>query len=369
MARANVRRASARRSGPSVAMGFVTGLISGWAARGIDPASYLERCDVDLRQLTDPGARISLSSYAALYNVIAREFDDEALGLFPQPMRSGSFEFLTRSMLGSADLEEALHRAARFLRLVRPEMQLSVLRDGRHARLEISETTICWPDRNDPRRVFAFEWLLRLIHSLSCWLTDRSIALDSVSFPYAPPQHAGDYALIYTACSLFTGDVLTVTISADVLDAPIRRDESELASFLDGAPGRISMLYRRDRETFRRVRDLIALDLSEKPSLVELARRLHMSKRTLQRRLKEEGHSVRSIRDDIRRQLAFTKLARTVEPIRQISDGLGYSDPTAFYRAFRAWSSWGPRQYRKTIGEERAATTVERARSRARKRS
>ena len=74
-------------------------------------------------------------------------------------------------------------------------------------------------------------------------------ALDAVDFPYPRPAHADDYALIYTENSRFDAACLSARIAANLLDLPIRRDEADLQRFLDGAPGKLTMLYRRDRET------------------------------------------------------------------------------------------------------------------------
>jgi transcriptional regulator GlxA family with amidase domain len=112
-----------------------------------------------------------------------------------------------------------------------------------------------------------------------------------VDFPLRPgPAHADDYTLVYTARSSFIeGPQLTARFNATLLDLPIRRDEAALSSFLEGAPGRISMLYRRDRNTVIRVRDLIRDALPASLTQDEAADRLHMSPRTLHRRLEEEG--------------------------------------------------------------------------------
>lgn len=333
----------------TVAMGFVTGLLSGLTAKGADPSKLLEKSGIGRDQLHDAKARVALSSYVLLYNLVVAERDDEGFGLFSQPLRGGTFEFLTRSVLTSSTLDEALQRASRFFRLILPEMQLKVSRQSGMAKIEIRESSKRWRQKDDPRRVFAFEWLLRLIHGLSCWLIDRSIHLDSVVFPFARPAHAADYGAIYTAHANFSGSVLVASIAADVLDAPIRRTEADLAAFLDGAPGRISTLYRRDRETFRRVRDIISITEEHALSLGAFADQLHLSKRTLQRRLSQEGLSLRSIKEAMRRQDAFFKLERTRAPIGQIAIDLGFADTASFYRAFKQWASVGPRQYRESV--------------------
>jgi hypothetical protein len=225
-------------------MGFVTGMLAGMLRRNIDPAPCWPGSTSILQ--TRPAG--PLDRYARLYNLVIRELDDEGFGLFahpwggqlrvPVPRHARRPDPGRRPRPGPA---LPRHRAAR------PGGEH--LRSGHRAELRITETRP-WPRPDDPARVFAFEWLLRLLHSLSCWLVGRGLALDSVDFPFARPAHADDYALVYTERSAFIGGrVLTARFNATLLDLPIRRDEAALASFLDGAPGRISMLYRRDRAT------------------------------------------------------------------------------------------------------------------------
>ena len=181
-------------------MGFVNGLLAGLARQGIDAAPLLAATGIDI---ADTATRIPVDRYAALYNQINRRLDDEGFGLFCQPMRLGSFEFLCRSCISSQTLAEALLRAGRFLRIVLPDLSVTVLRQQDRAELVIGECRCLADNPDDPGRVFAFEWLLRLLHALACWLAGRGIALDSVTFPYRKPSHSADYALIFTEDSRF----------------------------------------------------------------------------------------------------------------------------------------------------------------------
>lgn len=340
------------RTQATVAMGFVTGMLAGMARRGIDPAPLLAATGIDI---ADPAKRIPIDRYVALYNGLNRLLDDEAFGLFEQPMRPGSFEFLCRACLSSPTLAEALDRAGRFLRLVLPDLAVSVRRSHGHAELVITETRRIATDPDDAGRVFAFEWLLRLVHSLSCWLAGRGIGLDNVIFPYRKPAHFADYALIFTADSRFAptlpggNGTLVASFSANLLDLPIRRDDAALATFLDGAPGRISVLYRRDREMVTRVRDLLRGAMPATLSLDEIADRLHLSPRSLHRRLEEEGSSFRAIKDALRRDTALSRLGKTDDAIARIAAELGYADTSAFYRACVAWTGMAPAHYRRRL--------------------
>src|SRR5512144_1720669 len=78
----------------TVAAGFVTGLLSGLRARGIDPAPLLREAGLGREVLQDAGVRVPVASYAALYDAVVRHLDDEAFALFRAPLPTGTFEFL-----------------------------------------------------------------------------------------------------------------------------------------------------------------------------------------------------------------------------------------------------------------------------------
>lgn len=78
-------------------------------------------------------ARAPLANYVTLYNATAQMLDDEAFALFAAPLRLGTFEFLCRSVIGNYTLEETLDRAARYLRLLLPELAVTVSRTRRAA--------------------------------------------------------------------------------------------------------------------------------------------------------------------------------------------------------------------------------------------
>lgn len=340
-------------------MGFVSGMLSGMLHRNIDTARLLTGLDINL---ADAASRVPVDRYATLYNLVIGELQDEGFGLFSTPMRPGSFEFLCRGMLGAPTLADALDRARRFLSIVLPDLAVGVQRHENRAELHISEIAPLAATPDNPARVFAFEWLLRLLHSLSCWLVGRGLALDAVDFPFARPAHADDYALVYTERSTFVaGTRLVARFNATLLDLPIRRDEAALVAFLDGAPGRISMLYRRDRNTVTRVRDLIRHALPVSLSQDDVAGRLHMSPRTLHRRLEEEGSSFRGIKEALRRDLALSRLTKTRQSIAQVAADLGYADTSAFYRAFTGWTGMSPERYRRQLAHEEAVNDHDKA--------
>jgi AraC-like DNA-binding protein len=77
----------------------------------------------------------------------------------------------------------------------------------------------------------------------------------------------------------------------------------------------------------------------------EVAARLAVSTPTLRRRLAAEGTSFQQIRDQLRRDVAIAALAAGAVSIEDLARQLGFSEPSAFHRAFRRWTGSAPRSY------------------------
>lgn len=336
----------------SVAAGFVTGMLAGIPQTGLTVGALLDHAEIASHLLHDASARIPVARYAALYRLLNERLDDEGFALFSRPLRRGSFELLCRGAQSAVTLEEALERIVRFLRVMLDELEVGIEKSGDAAVLTISESRALAV--GPVGRVFAFEWLLRMIHGLAAWLVAHPLPLDDVAFPYPPPLHAADYGLIFSARNTFAAPRLEARFPAAWLTLPVRRDEAALREFLVDAPASITTLYRHDRALSLRMREHLRAALPEHLALAEIARRLFLSPRTLHRRLEEEGTRLRSIRENLRRDLAIDWLTKTTRPLNRISADLGFADATSFCRAFSGWLGCGPREYRQQAQNTRA---------------
>ncbi len=255
----------------------------------LDPAPLLAGLDIDR---ADPASRVPLDRYAPLYNRVIAELGDEGFGLFSQRMPPGSFEFLCRGMLGAPTLVEGLDRARRFLAIVLPDLAVSIDRAGHHAELQIAETRpLTAPPGHRPGCSPSSGCCASSTACRAGWWARAGAGFGGFPFP-RPARRRRLRAGVHRAVRLHRRAGCSPPASTPtLLDLPIRRDEAALASFLDGAPGRISMLYRRDRATVTRVRDLIRARCRPACPRTRSASQLHMSPRTLHRRLGEEGSS------------------------------------------------------------------------------
>ncbi len=129
------------------------------------------------------------------------------------------------------------------------------------------------------------------------------------------------------------------------------RDEESLAELLRRAPTGLIGRHEEGATVAEQVRRAFVRALREGrperlPEVAQLAARLAVSPATLRRRLQEEGTSYRLLKDQVRREAALTGLAEGREPIAELAARLGFSEDTAFHRAFRRWTGTTPGAYR-----------------------
>jgi AraC-like DNA-binding protein len=109
--------------------------------------------------------------------------------------------------------------------------------------------------------------------------------------------------------------------------------------------------YKRDRLLVQRVRMLLQ-DQPGASTADALADALHVSPRTLHRQLQEEGASLQSIKDEVRREQAIHLLRRTDRPVKQVALAVGFSNEKSFSRAFSQWTGESPSAFRRSESPE-----------------
>ncbi len=107
-----------------------------------------------------------------------------------------------------------------------------------------------------------------------------------------------------------------------------------------------------------RIKQLVlASNVRARPSLVEIARELGLTPRTLQRRLKAESTTYRTVLDQARLELAGRALLESATTAR-VAESLGFSEPAAFQRAFKRWTGTTVRKYLQSHTAAPAALNV-----------
>ncbi|MFG2233508.1 AraC family transcriptional regulator [Streptomyces sp. NPDC048723] len=331
----------------TVTVHHVRALLAGARRGGIDTVPLLQEAQIPPLLLGDDRARVTPAQFARLFRALYRITQDEFLALSQVPSRPGTFAMMCHASLGCHDLGAAMERAVAFYGLFPggPELALEVT--GAEARFTVRNDFARDEDR------FLTECVLAIWHRLSSWLVGRRIPLAHAAFRYPPPPHREEYEMLFDCPVHFGQDRTGAAFDARWLTAPLVRDEGALDAMLRRAP--FDLLSRPEYGTT--VAEQVRRTLTQRlrtsprlPALGEVAAGLAVSPATLRRRLQQEGTSFQQLKDHVRRDAAIAGLAEGGEPIAELAARLGFSEDTAFHRAFRRWTGTTPGAYRIASG-------------------
>ncbi len=313
--------------------------------RGLGGDGFLQRAGIPAAFVDEPLARVSPAQFGALWRDIARVLDDEFFGLDSHPARQGTYVLMCHSVLDCDNLGHALKRILRFMRLVLDDMHGSLEVEGDQAVLRLH-------DRQGPQRLFAYATFLIMVYGLACWLTGRRLQLIEGAFRCPESDASGasaEYRVLFCEALQFDAPQTRLCLPASDLQLPIVQNAGTLQAFFKGVPDNFLVKYRNPKSLAARIRRrLREQPPAQWPDLAVLCGELHLTEATLRRRLREEGQSYQSLKDDLRRDMAITRLQDSRRPIEAIATELGFAEPAAFYRAFRKWTGGKPSDYRVT---------------------
>ena len=327
-------------------------------ARGLDVGPLIEAAGIAPPMLASPKGRVSPAQYGALWAGIARALDDEFFGQDSHPMRSGSFLAMPQAALGARDGAHALSRAVGFMRLILDDLRVEIDTDA-DTDTDATRVRLVFVHREGTPlpTMFAYATYFILVYGLVCWLVGRRIPLQRARFRCAEPPAAHEYQLMFCDDMAFGQPASYVDLAPDFMSLPVVQTTRSVKPFLRDAPGSFVVKYRNPGSFAARVRKTLrALSMSAWPAADQMAKSLHVAEATMRRRLKQEGHTYQSIKDDLRRDIAIAELQDTDRTIADIAQAVGFAEPSAFHRAFRKWTGMRPTDYRaaRTVAGARA---------------
>jgi AraC-like DNA-binding protein len=336
--------AEAARSEPgTIAICFVAAALESVRARGLDADGLLRQIGLSPGLLQSSQTRVSAKHYGALWRLVALTLDDEFFGQDSRRMKAGSFAMICHSVLNCKTLGSAIDRSLRFYALILDDIYGKLNRNG-------AEASITLHDAAAPQRVFAHEVLLMLLHGVACWLVGRRIPIKRAQFSYEEPGHSGEYRLMYSTSIGFRAPHTAIIFDAAFLDLPIVQNERTVKEFLRNAPENILLKYKNGSSLGARIRRRLRQSLpGDLPEFEALAEEMNMTPATLRRRLHEEGTFYQSIKDQLRRDLAIGYLSHSKRSAMDIGLELGFSERSAFHRAFKKWTGASPGEFRRRL--------------------
>jgi AraC-like DNA-binding protein len=305
--------------------------------QGLDPVQVLGASRPDLSQHYVPMSD---------WQTWLRRVDDlerrPALGLrIAENISARHFGVLGYAALACETLADALRRMERY--------HASVY-DVNPARVMPGEDGVAieWGVERGRPGALVDETAIASLVQLARDMTGRYWPVRSVSFVNPAPESTQPYEDFFGGQVIFGAPVTRLVFDIAYLALPLRKSDPALLSLLDRqAEALLQQVAAVPAMVDAWRKTLVPLIREGKTSLAALAQAHHTSPRSLQRRLAEQGTSFQQLLDDTRQHLAEAHLREAKLDLAEIALLLGYSEQSAFTRAFRSWTGLAPAQWRR----------------------
>ncbi|MEO0425508.1 MAG: AraC family transcriptional regulator ligand-binding domain-containing protein, partial [Pseudomonadota bacterium] len=295
---------------------------------------------------TDPSRMIDDGDYYALLERIAQE-DPRAIDL---PLRTGAsmrcddYGAFGLAFKAAVNLRHSWARAERYGRILTSVTRYEVV--------EASTQTTFIAHREGDRRVgmrMSIEATLASVASISREVSTHPFTPLEITIRHPAPTDSSAHERHFGCPVRFGAEHDAIRIHTQDLRAPNRLGDASISSFFDTHLQAQMQEFPQGGlpELHERVTQAVARSLSEGvPTLGDIAAQLGMSARTLQRRLADDGYRFTQLVEQARTRLAERLLSETQYSLTEVAFLTGFSEQSAFHRAFRRWRGQTPRDYR-----------------------
>ncbi len=316
------------------------------AARTVDEMKQIcARGNLTVSDLDNSGMKLSLQQNCALMDAALQLSCDRDLGLHIGERTTSSVLGVTGYLMESSkDFLTALHHlqqyTASFSRLYHFGIEVS----GDEA-IYLCEPIQVWNDLSPETARqsvdIAFAGTLHVLRLL----TGFQISPLRVYYRYPRIADTTEHERILKCRPQFNQSSNALIFSLQDLQRSIISYNPELNQvFME----MLQQKFRHESQSFLQQVQALILELSRPhfPTLEDIAARLHLTPRAVQRKLQEENTTFRAESESIKEELGRNLLLSKSLSISEIADRLGYADQAAFQRAFRHWTGTTPKAYR-----------------------
>lgn len=329
---------SARASTNSLSIAYLHALLDYAQARGAAPLQLLDGLPVDP---ADRDGRAPEAVGAELFDRAARLLGDDALGLHVgEQIRPGHYGALGYVAMNCATFGGALDALRRYQALVIDLGRIGVERDR-------DALVLSWqPEGERPYRQLA-EFNFAGLVTFTRWLAGADAAPVRIDFAYPAPPDLGEHRRVFRCALRFNQPCYRLALPSTGLDTALVQPDPAMRELMLRLADQQLLALPRGAGVLARARGLIARRLNQPPVELDwVSGQLALSARSLQRRLADEGLSFSQLVEAVRRELAQRYLAEAGFDLTDIAFLLGYSEQSAFQRAFKRWTGSTPAQWR-----------------------
>ena len=335
---------------PVISAFWTATVIERAAARGLAREPLYARVGLAPGGDLDAAPPVPQAEHLRLWAHVVTALDDPAFPMeVARAMRVDDYDVLGLACKTAPDLGTALGHIARYLGLWTNAVSLRVSDEGARVALAL--------DRPGPRDLgmrVAVESSVAELYLALVGIAEVRPPLLRVSFAHRAPSDTSALRSLFEVPLSFDAPFDGLVVARQVLSTPLSLSDGALSRFFEAhlreRAARAEPQGAEARATERVRAEVMGRLAAGVPTLGEVAGAVAMSPRTLQRRLDAEGTSFQATVEGCRRALAERLLRQTQRPIAEVAFLTGFSEPSAFHRAFKRWTGETPSRYRGGAG-------------------
>lgn len=309
---------------------------------GHDSKIALKACGIDAMESLHDANWVPLSLYDRLVQTAILHSRSPHLGLTagtsPANHRYGPHPLLAVHM---PSLRQGLMDVMKFTPLLLERPEISLEEKGDTAKVIIRPIL-----ERGPAALFRAEFIAVAMTQLLRYGGAHTISISATHFSHPQPPHHLKYQDYFSPGLVFNAFETAIVFNREALDHAIPwHDRVTYLELKTKAELSLSTLNRQS-DLVQRVKNLLIDSSEQAPSMVEVARQLGMSQRSLRRHLAGQGTSHSELAKGCRQLMAEHRLADRAVPLKQIAGELGFSSVTCFHRAFKSWTGLTPQAWR-----------------------
>lgn len=318
----------------SVSVLLVRPVVSAIGSAGLE--AFWGATDLTPQILADDDARLSAAQFCVAWSEGIRLTRDPQLALrIAAATPSGAFGIVEYVCRSAPTLGDALRQWVRYLNLLDDAVTVALVVEGDRAYLRVER-------ESEAPAPASHELCWALLARQARELCARPFRLISVELAHRTLGDVAAYRAWFEAPVVFGTEHTQLVMAKPSLDASLVSSDPRLLAILTRAADELGRTITTDPTLTAQIKRVLREALrSDGASIEYVAGKLGLTARSLQRRLKDEGAAFQTIREDVRRELAQRYLDDNLS-IAEISFLLGFSEPSAFFRAFKRWTGTTP---------------------------